>query len=190
MYADNQTAEIKLALRAFDKGEIVLFPTDTIWGIGCISNNIEAYNRLYEIKRRPTNKQVLILVADFTMLTRYAEVNDKQKAVIEEYIEPTTFVLEAKEGCPNHLISATEEVAVRIVKDVFCKQIIELLDEALLSTSPNVSGEETPLKYENIPKDIVDAVGHVVNAKYFETKGLRSSQIIRIKNDGVEILRS
>ena len=187
---DKFTEEIKKAVVAFNLGKIVLYPTDTIWGIGCIASNETAHNSIFKIKNRPINKQFILLVSNFEMLGNYVELNKIHVELIKNNTEPLTIIYSDLKDCPRHLISEDGEIAIRVVNSVFCKNIINVLGEGIVSTSANVSNEKTALEFDDISKNIKDAVDHCVGTNIVDEGTLKSSRIIRIKDDVVEILRT
>ncbi len=190
------------------QGGVILYPTDTIWGLGCDATNPEAVKRIYEIKRRDDSKSLVLLACDLDQIARYVkeippmaidlvEVNDKPMTLI--YPGAVTYPAPADGEAPKadkyHLaynaVAADGTVGIRIPLMDFCKRMAEKLSRPVVSTSANISGQASPKKFKNISEEIVEAVDYVVDARLEAGASGVASQIIKIGLDGeVEIIRS
>ena len=190
------------ALKTLRAGGTLLYPTDTVWGLGCDATNPEAVARIFEIKRRSEAKSLVLLASDLDMVAKYVreipsiavdlvEVNDKPMTII--YPEAVA----GEEGAPGdrwHLawnaVAEDGSVGIRIPLSDFCKNLIFKLGRPIVSTSANISGEPTPKRFTEIPQEIKDAVDFVVPPSMDTESTGQASQIIKVALDGqVEIIR-
>jgi L-threonylcarbamoyladenylate synthase len=182
--------EIENAIAVLKKGGIILYPTDTVWGIGCDATRPGAIERIYQLKKRANDKSLICLVSDLNMLEQYVEQVPKAAYdVIKFSVTPTTIVYDDPIRISENLIAADNSLAIRIVEDEFCKKLIRKFKRPLVSTSANLSGEKTPLNFQEISKEILEGVDYVVNLQR-DKNAAKSSTIIKIKNDGtVKVIR-
>jgi L-threonylcarbamoyladenylate synthase len=182
--------EIENAIATLKKGGLILYPTDTVWGIGCDATHPDAIERIYNLKKRANDKSLICLVADLNMLEQYVErVPKAAYDVIKFSVTPTTIVYDDPIRVSENLIAADNSLAIRIVEDEFCKKLIRKFRRPLVSTSANVSGEKTPSSFQEISKEILEGVDYIVNFQPTK-KATKPSTIIKIKNDGtVKIIR-
>lgn len=182
--------EIENAITVLKKGGIILYPTDTVWGIGCDATRPGSIDRIYQLKKRTNDKSLICLVSDLNMLEQYVEKVPKAAYdVIKFSVTPTTIVYDDPIRVSENLIAADNSMAIRIVEDEFCKKLIRRFKRPLVSTSANLSGEKTPLNFQEISKEILEGVDYVVNL-HRDKKAAKPSTIIKIKNDGtVKVIR-
>jgi L-threonylcarbamoyladenylate synthase len=182
--------EIENAIAVLKKGGLILYPTDTVWGIGCDATNPAAIENIYKLKKRSNDKSLICLVSDLNMLEQYVEnVPKAAYDVIKFSVTPTTIVYDDPIRVSENLIAADNSMAIRIVEDEFCKKLIRKFKRPVVSTSANVSGEKTPLNFQEISKEILEGVDYVVNL-HRDKKAGKPSTIIKIKNDGtVKVIR-
>ena len=172
--------EVEAAVKALREHKIILYPTDTIWGIGCDATNATAVDRIYALKKRPDAKSMIILVADERDILQYVAAPDPAVFdFIEETTKPTTIIFDGAIGLPENLVSQDGSVAIRITKDPFCRHVIRRLRRPLVSTSANISGQPSPLIFNDISEDIKRGVDHMVAWRQEETKPALPSQIIK-----------
>ena len=196
------------AVQTLRQGGVILYPTDTIWGLGCDATNPEAVKRIYEIKRRDDSKSLVLLACDLDQIARYVkeippmaidlvEVNDKPMTLI--YPGALTYPAPAEGEAPKadkyHLaynaVAADGTVGIRIPLMDFCKRMAEKLSRPVVSTSANISGQPSPKKFKDIPEEITSVVDYIVDPRIEATSTGEASQIIKIGLDGeVEIIRS
>jgi L-threonylcarbamoyladenylate synthase len=183
--------EIKNAIEVLRKGGSILYPTDTVWGLGCDARNKEAVSKLFKIKQRVEYKSMVVLVCNEAMLTRYVkEVPPIAWELLEAATEPLTIIYPNGRMLAENLIAADGSVGIRLVKDEFCKQLIQKFGKPIVSTSANISGEESPSGFKSITLDILNSVDYIVNLRRNETSQTKPSTIIKVgENSEVKILR-
>jgi len=183
--------DIEQALKVLRDGGIILYPTDTIWGIGGDATNEEAVEKIFILKQRPSEKSMIILVADERDILQHVAAPDP---LIFDYLEeqerPTTVVYDGGIGVSPALMGDDGTLAIRIVQDDFCRQLIRRLGKPLVSTSANFSGEPAPAIFGDISQKIRERVDYIVQYRQEETDPAIASQVIRWKNGKPEILRS
>ena len=182
--------EIEKSLLALKKGKTILYPTDTVWGIGCDATDEIAVNKIYHIKRREESKSLIILVSSFEMLQKYIDdIPDIVRSLLLENKKPTTVIYKNPKGIALNAIADDNTVALRIVQDEFCQELIHQFGKPIVSTSANISGAPTPKTFNDISKPILDSVDYIVNLAKEEIN-LKTSSIIRIKADNtIQIIR-
>ena len=183
--------EVKAAVETLKAGGIILYPTDTVWGLGCDATNEAAVARIYEIKQRADSKSLITLVADADMLGKYVkvipevainllEVNDKPMTIIY----PDAMVL-----APN-VVAADGTAGIRIPMNDFCVEVIRRFHKPIVSTSANISGEPAPAWYEDIPVEIIEAADWIADPYLEEGATGEPSQIIQVGLHGeIKIIR-
>ena len=182
--------EIENALAVLKKGGVILYPTDTVWGIGCDATNAEAVDKVYSLKKRNEEKALICLVSDFRMLEQYIEeVPEVAYDILNHSNKPTTIVYDKPVRVADNLVGSDETLGIRVTKDKFCEQLIRKLRKPLVSTSANISGEETPQSFSQISPEILKGVDYVVNLHQSKVTA-KPSAIIKLGNDGtVKIIR-
>lgn len=186
---------IQQALEVLRKGGIILYPTDTVWGIGCDATNPEAVAKVYEIKRRADSKSLVLLASDMDMICRYVkEVPEMAIQLVEVNDKPMTIIypgaVTGQHGLAQNAVAEDGTVGIRIPMMDFCKQLVARLGRPLVSTSANISGEPTPRKYAEISEEIRSAVDHVVDPSLEKGATGHSSSIIKVGLDySIEIIR-
>ncbi len=182
--------EVEYTLEAFKKGLIALYPTDTIWGLGCLASDLNAINRIYELKQRPASKSVIILANGLPMAENWTlPIPEKLKSQISNSTTPTTIIVKANTSCPKHLISDKGEIALRIVRDPFCESLISRLNQPIVSTSANLSGQPAPALFSEIDKRILNKVDYVVNWRQDDRKSAVPSRIVRFESGEIIQIR-
>jgi L-threonylcarbamoyladenylate synthase len=177
--------EVEKALAVLQAGGVILYPTDTIWGLGCDATNESAIQKIYAIKNRADTKSLLILLADVRDLLHYVAAPDPAVFdFIEQAQRPTTIIFENAINLPEKLIAADGSIAIRIVQDEFCRHLIKRLRKPIVSTSANVSGQPSPQTFHDIDEEIKQQVDHVVEWRQNEITLAQPSQIIKWNNDG------
>jgi L-threonylcarbamoyladenylate synthase len=184
--------EVEKALDVLRSGGIILYPTDTIWGIGCDATNEAAVRRIYQIKNREDSKSMIILVADEREVLQHVAAPDLAVFdFIEEQTRPTTIIFEHAVGLPDNLVAEDGSIAIRIAGDEFCKHLIKRLRKPVVSTSANISGMPSPKNFSEISEEIKTAADHVVKWRQADTTNALPSQIIKWNNDGTRtVIRS
>ena len=183
--------EAKKCVEVMRKGGVILYPTDTVWGIGCDATNPEAVKRVFEIKKRADNKAMLLLVDSADRLARYVgNVPAVAWDLIELTNKPLTIIYDGARNVAPNLVAEDGSVGVRVTSELFSKELCYRFQKAVVSTSANVSGEPTPNNFSEISQEIIDAVDYVVNYKQLEKGKAKSSSIIKLKENGtVTIIR-
>lgn len=177
--------EIKNTLEVLKKGEIILYPTDTVWGIGCDASNPEAVEKIYQLKKRVETKAMICLVVDDRMLKKYVkEIPSAALDIIHITDVPTTIIYDMAQNLAENLIGDDKTIAIRIPNDDFCYQLLRRMNGALVSTSANISGQPTPKSFQEIPEEILKGVDYVVDL-HREKKANKPSSIIKLSNDGI-----
>jgi len=179
------------AIDILKKGGIILYPTDTIWGIGCDATNEEAISKIYRIKQRQDEKSLLILLDDASRLYDYvAEVPDMAQNLIEITEKPLTIIYPGAINLAPNLIADDGSIGIRIVRDEFCRQLVRRFGKPVVSTSANISGMPWPPFYHNIEKAIVKSVDYVVKWRQGDTRRGKPSGIVKLGIHGeVKVIR-
>jgi len=172
------------------QGGLILYPTDTVWGIGCDATNESAVAKIYTLKQRPDSKALICLVSDVAMLERFLRrVPDLAYDIIELSAKPTTIVYDGPRGVAPKLVAHDDTLGIRVATDPFCKQLIKAFKKPLVSTSANLAGVPTPRSYNEISKEILKGVDYIVPLRHQE-KNTTPSAIIRLGTDGsVKVIR-
>ncbi|GLB53568.1 translation factor Sua5 [Neptunitalea chrysea] len=182
--------EIHNTLKTLKSGGTILYPTDTVWGLGCDATNAEAVKKIYELKKREESKALICLVSDVVMLERiFREIPDAAYDIIDYSDNPTTIIYDNPSGIAKNLVAEDNSLAVRVVKDEFCKQLIYKLNRPIVSTSANISNTPTPNSFKEIDNEILSGVDYVVNL-HREKICSQPSTIIKLSGSGlVKIIR-
>jgi len=162
--------EIPVIRDILAEGGIILYPTDTIWGIGCDPFNPTAIEKVYALKQRSESKSLILLVDAITMLREYVTDMPPKLITLHEYhIRPLTIVYLRTKNLPNYLLAEDQSVAIRIPKDTFCKTLIAAIGHPIVSTSANISGQPSPMSFESIDPTIKKGVDYVVQYRQNDT---------------------
>lgn len=182
--------EIQRALQTLQNGGLILYPTDTVWGIGCDATNPEAVQRIYALKQREESKSMIVLLSGERQFYQiFSDMPEVGWQLIELSDKPLTLVLDNPRGVAANLIPSDKTLGMRIVKEPFCNKLIERLKRPLVSTSANLSGAPTPMSFKEISPTIVNGVDYVVNL-HREKISTQSSTIIKLTRDAqVKIIR-
>lgn len=175
--------------KILNNGGIILYPTDTIWGIGCDATNEKAINKIYSLKQREETKSMLILVDSIEMLQNYVEeIPDIALKLIKSINKPLTIIYSGPKNLAQNLIASDNSIGIRITKDKICKEMINNFGKPIVSTSANISGEESPKKYEDINSTIINTVDYILKREK-EIPSSPSTIIKVINNSNFRILR-
>lgn len=175
---------INISLEFLKQGKIILYPTDTVWGIGCDATDEKAVKRVFEIKKRTATKSMIILVDSLDMLQTIIEyIPPKVLEILKEEKRPTSIIYENPIGLAKNVIAVDNTVAIRIVQNEFCQHLIHKFGKPIVSTSANISGTNTPKSFSEIDKSIPKNVDYVV-ALQQEEINTKSSRILKITKDG------
>lgn len=183
--------DIQPCLNVLNNGGIILYPTDTVWGIGCDAGNEEAVEKIFRIKKRNEEKSMIILLADEKDIIQYTEDPDP---LIFDYIKgvhkPTTVIYERARNLAKNLINKDGSIGIRIVNDPFCKELILQFGKALVSTSSNISGYPPPAFFEDIDIEIKNGVDYIVQHRQDDLTPASPSAVIKVALDGtIQVIR-
>ena len=177
--------DIIQCLETLKRGGIILYPTDTVWGIGCDARNEKAVERIYQIKKRSDSKSLIVLVDNDSMLNKHvSEVPEVAWDMIEFSEKPLTVIYDKAFHLAENVIAPDGSCGIRITTDDFCKKLIHKFGRPVVSTSANISGENTPQNFSDISPEIKNQVDYIVKHRQHDPKKSKPSTIIRIKNNG------
>ncbi len=182
--------QLRNSFQFLRENKVILYPTDTVWGLGCDATNEVAVDKIYSIKKRDESKSLVILVDGIKMLERYIEdIPRKAIQIIEDSSKPTTIIYNNPKGLASNLIAHDNTIAIRVVQDEFCQQLVKNFGKPIVSTSANISEKPTPESFKEIELPILNAVDYVVNLHHNKMM-TTPSRIIRILKDGaLEVIR-
>lgn len=179
--------EVDEAVRVLREGGIILYPTDTVWGLGCDATNAEAVDRIYRLKRSENKKSMLVLCASADMVVRYVNrAPGIAFEVMEMATSPLTLILPGATGVAANLIPDEGTLGIRVPDHEFCRRMLRALQRPVVSTSANISGEVTPTGLQEVSREIIDGVDFVVNPR-FEGKPTRKASSIIAFGEGGEV---
>ena len=187
----NRQDDIKKAVEVMKNGGVILYPTDTVWGIGCDATNAEAVAKVYKIKQRDDSKALICLVDSDARLQRYVR-NAPEVAwnVMELATKPTTVIFDEAVNLAPNLIAEDGSIAMRITNEEFSKELCHRFQKPIVSTSANISGQPAAQNYCDISEELLNAVDYVCFSRRQEHKPHTPSSIIKIKNNGeIDIIR-
>ncbi len=180
-----QDAEIVQCLKTLSAGGLILYPTDTVWGIGCDATNSEAVKRVYQLKRRDDNKALIVLIDSADHLDHYViDVPMIARELIDVAVKPLTIIYEGAYNLAPNLMGEGESVGIRIPSDEFCHRLCERYGKPIVSTSANMSGQPTATTFAAIDESIVQGVDYAVNYRRDEATPRQPSNIIMLHRDG------
>ena len=180
-----QDAEIVQCLKTLSAGGLILYPTDTVWGIGCDATNAEAVKRVYQLKRRDDDKALIVLIDSADHLDHYViDVPMIARELIDVAVKPLTIIYEGAYNLAPNLMGEGESVGIRIPNDEFCHRLCERYGKPIVSTSANVSGQPTATTFAAIDESIVQGVDYAVNYRRDEATPRQPSNIIMLHRDG------
>ena len=181
--------EIQRCVSVLKRGGTILYPTDTIWGIGCDATNFKAVENVYKLKHRIESKSLIVLLNDETKLSEYVEkVPDISFDLINSLNKPTTIIYSKAKNLPSNVIAQDGSIAIRVTKDQFCSDLINLFGKPIVSTSANISGDPSPVIYRDVPDDILNGVDYIVNLYHSRINSSKPSTIIRLFENGEFII--
>lgn len=177
--------EVQNALDVLRSGGIILYPTDTIWGLGCDALDEKAVARIYQLKNREDSKSMIILLADDRDIMKYVAAPDPAVFdFIEQQERPTTIIFDHAIGLAENVIAEDGSVAIRLTSDPFCRHLIKRLQRPIVSTSANISGGPSPGNFKDISEAIRSGVDYVVKWRQDDTASSQPSRIIKWKGSG------
>lgn len=183
--------DIKEACRVMQEGGVILYPTDTVWGLGCDATNEEAVRKVYEIKKRMDSKALLVLVDSPVKVDFYVdEVPSVAWDLIELTTKPLTIVYSGARNLASNLLAEDGSVGIRVTGEEFSKKLCQRFRKAIVSTSANISGEPSPAIFEEISEEIKSQVDYIVKYRQDDTQRAKSSSIIKLGKGGqVKVIR-
>ncbi len=184
-------SEIKDAIEILKNGGIILYPTDTIWGIGCDATNQKAVDKIYSIKKRVDSKSLIILASDMDMICKYVKEVPEMAITLQEINDkPLTIIYPTGIGLASNVSAEDGSIAIRIPNHEFCKELIKRFKKPIVSTSANISGSKSPIYYDEITSEILKQVDWTADPIYEEGSSHKASSIIKLGiNNEVEIIR-
>ena len=187
---DEINQEIHQAFQVIQNGGIILYPTDTVWGIGCDASNEEAVQKIYALKKREESKSMIVLLnGEKMMYTVFKDIPEVAWQLLDLAEKPTTLILDKPRNVAKNIIAEDNSLAIRIVKEPFCFKLMERMKRPLVSTSANISGDFTPKSFKEISPEIIKGVDYVVNL-HREKICKNPSTIIKLSLDSkVQIIR-
>ncbi len=186
-----QQEDIKNAVECMRKGGVILYPTDTVWGIGCDATNAEAVAKVYKIKKREDSKALICLVDSDNRMQRYfRNVPNVAWQLIEVAVKPTTVILDNATGVAENLVAEDGSLAMRVTREPFSKELCYRFQKPIVSTSANISGEPAAQNYCDISPELLEAVDYVCWSRRQEHKPHTPSSIIKLSQNGeVKVIR-
>lgn len=183
--------DLKNALQVLRNGGVILYPTDTIWGLGCDATNADAVKRIFEIKQREDSKSMLVLMENPNMLSAYIkEVPEVAWELIEVTDKPLTIIYPGAKNFAPNLIAEDGTIGIRITTETFTEHLIQQFRRPIVSTSANLSGKPSPQNFDQIGEEILTAVDYVVQYRQDETAKSKPSSIIKLGLGGqIQIIR-
>ena len=178
------TEEIAAGKEVLNRGGVLVYPTDTVWGIGCDATNEQAVGRVAKIKNREMSEGFVVLFAGIEMLSLYVDEIDNDVISFLSAAPPTTVIMQGLKGIAANAAGPDETIAVRIPKDEFCIHLINALGKPIISTSANLSGEGVPKRYADIPGSMLDEADYVINLRREDKLDAKPSRIIKLPASG------
>ena len=187
----NFSEDVEECLRVLKAGGVILYPTDTVWGLGCDATNAKAVQKIYTIKQRAESKALIVLLTEERDIIRYVAQPDLRVFdYLQQATRPTTVIYHGAMGVADNLIAADGSVGIRLVQDEFCRHLIKRFHKPLVSTSANVSGQPAPAVFPGISEEIISKADYVVRYRREDLTIRQPSAVILWNNDGtVKILR-
>ena len=182
--------EIRKCIETLKSGGIILYPTDTVWGLGCDATNEDAIAKIFKLKQREDAKSLITIVSSDAMLQKYVEeVPDLAWDIMDLATKPTTIIYSKAKNLANKCIAKDGSIGIRLIKEGFANQLTHRFNKPIISTSANISGETTPMCFTEIPLALFESVDFVVNQQ-FDSGNKKASSILKLALNGeIEILR-
>ena len=178
------------ALKVLQNKQILLYPTDTVWGLGCDATCVEAVAKIFELKNRVESKSLVILVSSIEMLKAYIqEIPEKALKIIKISENPTTVIYQNPKGLASNTIASDHTIAIRIPSHDYCLDLINLFGKPIVSTSANISGEATPKSFSEISQPILEGVDYIVNLERDKITD-KSSTILKLIGEDIVVIRA
>lgn len=183
--------DIVKALEVLKNGGIILYPTDTIWGIGCDASNAEAVKKIYELKKRDDSKSMLLLVDSSAKINHLVkDVPEIAYDLIDLSDKPLTIIFDGAKNVAPNLIAEDGSIGIRVTTEEFTHKLLQRFKKAIVSTSANISGKASPNNFKEISQEIIDGVDYVVEYRQDDTKPSKPSSIIKLGSGGqIKVIR-
>ena len=189
MQKDFFESEVNKALDVLRSGGVILYPTDTIWGLGCDALNEAAINKIYKIKQRAESKSLIILLADERSVMQHVANPDLHVFdYMQEQTRPTTVIFNDAIDLPDNLIASDGSIGIRLTRDEFCRHLVKRLRRPLVSTSANISGQPAPKNFEEISEEVKKGVDHIVQWRKDDKTEAAPSRIVKWNSDGTIVI--
>ncbi len=190
---ENQKLKVAVdkALAVLERGGVIIYPTDTVWGIGCDATNEQAVRRIFELKQRPESKSMILLVASAVQIEPYVDaITQQHQDLLQQSNVPQTVILPRAHGLASSVMSVEKTIAVRCPKQVFCQALLRVFGRPLVSTSVNLSGELPATVFREINPSLLAGVDYIVPAEFEAGATRKSSRIVAVNaNEQVVVLR-
>ena len=181
---------MELLIETLKTGGVILYPTDTIWGIGCNATNPQAIQKIFDIKKRNAKKSPIILVESEKRLQDLVDVPPMAWEIMDLSEKPVTIVYDNPRGLPKELLAEDGSIGIRLVKDLFCKKLITKLNRPIVSTSANFSGEKSPMSFSEISPLLIKQVDAIAEENREQKSQWEGSSVIRVWQDGrIKVIR-
>lgn len=183
--------DLKNAIETLQQGGLILYPTDTVWGIGCDATNADAVKRIYDLKKRADSKSMLVLVSSEAELERCVKtVPEAAVMLIEAAVNPLTIIYDRPVGMAENLVAEDGSLGIRITKEAFSNALCRRFRKPIVSTSANISNHKTPANFSKIEREIIEGVDYVVRYRQTDTSSKKSSDIIQVHDNGmIKVIR-
>jgi len=183
--------DIRNCIKTLEAGGTILYPTDTIWGIGCDAMDETAVDKIFALKQRPKEKSMIVLLAEARDIIQYIAAPPPDIiAILESFTSPTTVIYNGALGFPSNVVAEDGSIAIRVTSDIFCRSLIKRLRKPVVSTSANLSNRPSPNTFDMVDEQIISGCDYVVKYRQHDRTIQQPSRIVRLKDDGsLEILR-
>lgn len=189
---ENFQNDIRKAIEVLNAGGVILYPTDTVWGLGCDATNKEAVQKIYKIKQREESKSLILLMEEFELVSKFVANFDEKsvKRIINNSEKPTTVIYQGAKNLASNVIADNGSVAIRITNEIFSNQLCKSFGKPIVSTSANISGEPTAQNFSEISELLINSVDYVVAYKQADTANPEPSRILLInEKKEIQVLR-
>lgn len=169
------------AIASLKAGGVILYPSDTIWGIGCDVRSNAAIEKIWQIKQRPAEKGLIVLISKIEQLSEYVEeVPEIAWDLVDFAEDPLTVIYPKGKNVSTHLLGPDGSIAIRLLKDEFCKGLVYRYQRAIVSTSANISGSPSPIDFQSVDPEIKDQVDYILQPEMLKPKGVKPSKIVKL----------
>lgn len=177
--------DIKACIKVLNSGGLILYPTDTIWGVGCDATNVDAVKKVYALKRRDDNKALIVLLDNVDHLDHYVvDVPEMARELLDVAVKPLTIIYEGAYNVATNLLGPNDSLGIRVPHEAFSQRLCQEFGKPIVSTSANVSGAPSARSFSDIASEIKDGVDYVVKYRQDESVVHSASNIIMLRGDG------